>query len=72
MFFFMYITIGEKRKCFYSLIGHEEYGKQSINDGKLEVVALYSSFHVAQLQVGLSQLYRLGQASNMKVYRLFR
>ncbi|CAK9832937.1 Diacylglycerol kinase epsilon [Anthophora retusa] len=46
---------------------HEEYGKQSINDGKLEVVALYSSFHMAQLQVGLSQPYRLGQASKIKV-----
>ncbi|XP_071869756.1 diacylglycerol kinase epsilon isoform X1 [Bombus fervidus] len=49
------------------LEGHEEYGKQSINDGKLEVVALYSSFHMAQLQVGLSQPYRLGQANSVKV-----
>ncbi|XP_029041823.1 diacylglycerol kinase epsilon isoform X1 [Osmia bicornis bicornis] len=49
------------------LEGHEEYGVQSINDGKLEVVALYSSFHMAQLQVGLSQPYRLGQASSIKV-----
>ncbi|XP_076390877.1 diacylglycerol kinase epsilon isoform X3 [Megachile rotundata] len=46
---------------------HEKYGKQSINDEKLEVVALYSSFHMAQLQVGLSQPYRLGQASSIKV-----
>lgn len=44
-----------------------EYGKQSIDDGKLEVVALYSSFHMAQLQVGLSQPHRLGQAKNVKV-----
>lgn len=50
-------------------IGHEEYGKQSINDGKLEVVALYSSFHMAQLQVGLSQPYRLGQANSIKVFQ---
>ncbi|XP_053994936.1 diacylglycerol kinase epsilon [Hylaeus anthracinus] len=49
------------------LEGHEEYGKQSIDDGKLEVVALYSSFHMAQLQVGLSQPYRIGQASTIKV-----
>ncbi|KZC08572.1 PREDICTED: diacylglycerol kinase epsilon [Dufourea novaeangliae] len=46
---------------------HEGYGKQSINDEKLEVVALYSSFHMAQLQVGLSQAYRLGQATSIKV-----
>lgn len=51
--------------CYY--IDHEEHGQQSIGDGKLEVVALYSSFHMAQLQVGLSQPYRLGQASNIKV-----
>jgi diacylglycerol kinase (ATP) len=40
---------------------------QSINDGKLEVVALYSSFHMAQLQVGLSKPHRIGQASTVKV-----
>ncbi|KAG6802050.1 diacylglycerol kinase epsilon isoform X1 [Apis mellifera caucasica] len=49
------------------LEGHEKYSKQSINDGKLEIVALYSSFHMAQLQVGLSQPYRLGQANSVKV-----
>ncbi|CAL7933848.1 unnamed protein product [Xylocopa violacea] len=49
------------------LEGHNEYGQQSINDGKLEVVALHSSFHMAQLQIGMSQPHRLGQASNIKV-----
>jgi len=43
---------------------------QSINDGKLEVVALYSSFHMAQLQVGLSKPHRIGQANNVKVFIL--
>jgi diacylglycerol kinase (ATP) len=42
-------------------------GVQSINDGKLEVVALYSSFHMAQLQVGLSKPHRIGQANTVKV-----
>lgn len=46
---------------------NEEFAEQSINDGKLEVVALYSSFHMAQLQVGLSRPHRLGQASTVKV-----
>ncbi|XP_072744672.1 diacylglycerol kinase epsilon-like isoform X1 [Anoplolepis gracilipes] len=45
----------------------ESSGIQSINDGKLEVVALYSSFHMAQLQVGLSKPYRIGQASTVKI-----
>ncbi|XP_033214132.1 diacylglycerol kinase epsilon [Belonocnema kinseyi] len=44
-----------------------DIGKQRIDDGKLEVVALFSSFHIAQLQVGLSQPHRLGQANNVKI-----
>lgn len=40
---------------------------QSYNDGKLEVVALYSSLHIAQLQVGLGVPYRVGQASHVEV-----
>lgn len=46
---------------------NDSVGVQSINDGKLEVVAIFSSFHIAQLQMGLSQPYRLGQANNVKV-----
>ncbi|XP_043281428.1 diacylglycerol kinase epsilon [Venturia canescens] len=49
------------------LEGTEGVGVQSISDGKLEVVAIYSSFHIAQLQVGLSQPHRLGQAHTVKV-----
>ncbi|XP_033330475.2 diacylglycerol kinase epsilon [Megalopta genalis] len=45
----------------------DEHGKQSFNDEKLEVVGLYSSFHMAQLQVGLSQPYRIGQAKSIKM-----
>ncbi|XP_034933931.1 diacylglycerol kinase epsilon [Chelonus insularis] len=49
------------------LQGNDGVGFQSINDGKLEVCALYSSFHIAQLQVGLSQPHRLGQAKTVKI-----
>ncbi|XP_011699774.1 PREDICTED: diacylglycerol kinase epsilon [Wasmannia auropunctata] len=45
----------------------EDSEVQSINDGKLEVVALYSSFHMAQLQVGLSKPHRIGQANTVKI-----
>ncbi|KAK9508998.1 hypothetical protein O3M35_006420 [Rhynocoris fuscipes] len=45
----------------------EDIGKQSMDDGKLEVVAISSSFHIAQLQVGLSEPHRLGQASDVKI-----
>lgn len=41
--------------------------EQSISDGKLEVLALYSSFHMAQLQVGLSTPHHIGQASSVLI-----
>uniref|UniRef100_A0A1B6C2W1 Diacylglycerol kinase n=2 Tax=Clastoptera arizonana TaxID=38151 RepID=A0A1B6C2W1_9HEMI len=41
--------------------------EENISDGYLEVVAIHSSFHIAQLQVGLSQPHRLGQASHVKI-----
>ena len=37
------------------------------DDGLVEVFALYSSFHIAQLQVGLAEPLRLGQAHKVKV-----
>ncbi len=33
----------------------------------VEVFALYSSFHIAQLQVGMTEPRRLGQAKNIRV-----
>ncbi|XP_019880958.1 diacylglycerol kinase epsilon [Aethina tumida] len=40
---------------------------QSHCDGILEVVGIYSSFHIAQLQVGLSTPLRLGQAKHVEI-----
>ncbi|KAG8212748.1 hypothetical protein J437_LFUL019695 [Ladona fulva] len=40
---------------------------QDFSDGKLEVMTVHSSFHIAQLQVGLSEPHRIGQASNIKI-----
>lgn len=40
---------------------------QSISDQKLEVVGLYSSLHIGQLMIGLSEPLRLGQASRVKI-----
>uniref|UniRef100_A0A5S6QH83 Diacylglycerol kinase n=1 Tax=Trichuris muris TaxID=70415 RepID=A0A5S6QH83_TRIMR len=40
---------------------------QSMNDGILEVFGVYSSFHIAQMQVGLSEPYRIGQAKEVIV-----
>ena len=39
----------------------------SISDGILEVFGVVSSFHIAQLQVGLSKPVRLGQAKSVRV-----
>ncbi|XP_057665823.1 diacylglycerol kinase epsilon isoform X3 [Diorhabda carinulata] len=41
---------------------------QSYNDGILEVVGIYSSFHMAQLQVGISAPLRLGQAKVVEIH----
>lgn len=40
---------------------------QSYKDGILEVLGIYSSFHIAQLQVGLSTPHRVGQARTVQV-----
>lgn len=39
----------------------------STSDGILEVLGIVSSFHIAQLQVGLNKPIRLGQAKVVKV-----
>ena len=47
----------------------DPFHPQAIDDGLLEVVGIYSSFHIAQLQIGLSKPYYIGQASEIKVSR---
>lgn len=47
----------------------EQPNTHSTSDGQMEVLAIVSSFHIAQLQVGLSKPIRLGQARNVKVQR---
>lgn len=44
----------------------EEYS-HSISDGVLEILGITSSFHIAQLQVGLNKPIRLGQGRTVKV-----
>ena len=41
------------------------------NDGCLEVVGLYSSLHIAKLQVNLAEPIKLGQAKTIKVTTYF-
>lgn len=41
---------------------------QSYNDGILEVLGVYSSFHIAQLQVGLSRPHKIGQARIVEIH----
>ncbi|XP_052834351.1 diacylglycerol kinase epsilon [Octopus bimaculoides] len=45
----------------------DEYIPASYNDGMVEVFGLHSSFHVAQLQVGMIPPIRIGQASRIKI-----
>ncbi|KAF0301511.1 Diacylglycerol kinase epsilon [Amphibalanus amphitrite] len=42
-------------------------GVQRPDDGLLEVFCVYSSFHIAQMQVGLSEPLRLGQARSVEI-----
>lgn len=44
----------------------------NINDGLLEVFGIYSSFHIAQLQVGIAEPFRIGQAKNVRIKLLKR
>lgn len=45
--------------------------ENSISDGMLEVFGLVSSFHMAQLQCGISKPVRIGQAKQIRVGLLF-
>ncbi|XP_059098066.1 diacylglycerol kinase epsilon-like [Tigriopus californicus] len=47
--------------------GHEHFPVPSFSDHKLEVFCVYSSFHIAQMQVGISEPHRIGQASDVKI-----
>lgn len=47
----------------HSLFPH----RPSIEDRKLEVFGVFSSFHIAQMQVGLSEPHRIGQAMQVKI-----
>ncbi|XP_045771705.1 diacylglycerol kinase theta isoform X2 [Maniola jurtina] len=49
----------------WSLGSEDEVGDQYMDDGKLEVVGISSSFHIARLQCGLAQPYRFAQASHV-------
>lgn len=51
----------------WSMGNEDEVGEQSINDGKLEVVGISSSFHIARLQCGLAEPYRFAQTSSLKI-----
>lgn len=51
--------------------GHKDFPHApSITDRKLEVFCVYSSFHIAQMQVGLSEPHRVGQAREVKILLL--
>eukprot|EP00117_Sycon_ciliatum_P049674 scpid74696/ scgid35178/ Diacylglycerol kinase epsilon; Diglyceride kinase epsilon len=46
---------------------HASYAPSSFSDGKLEVMGLYSSLHIARLQISLADPLRLGQAKSVKI-----
>lgn len=52
--------------------GAQDAPKQYINDKKIEVLGIYSSFHIGQLLIGLSEPLRFGQAKVIKIKLLDR
>jgi len=46
-------------------LGQDEESRY--DDGVLEVFGVYSSFHIAQLQVHLTEPYRIGQAKHVRI-----
>jgi diacylglycerol kinase (ATP) len=46
--------------------------KQRINDKLVEVMGIYSSFHIGQMMMGLSEPHRFGQAKTVKIKLLDR
>jgi len=48
--------------------GHKDFNfSPNISDKKLEVFCVFSSFHIAQMQVGLSEPHRVGQAWEVRI-----
>lgn len=45
----------------------DDFGAARIDDKQLEVIGLYSSFHVGRIQVSMADPIRLGQAHKVKV-----
>lgn len=43
------------------------FPEQSIDDQLIEVVGITSSFHIAQMMVGLSEPYRIGRAKSVRI-----
>ncbi|CAG9584645.1 unnamed protein product [Danaus chrysippus] len=51
----------------WSMGSEEDVGEQFMNDKKLEVVGISSSFHIARLQCGLAEPYRFAQTSYVEM-----
>lgn len=57
---------------FSSLGNNEDVPQQKINDQLIEVLGIYSSFHIGQMLIGLSEPLRFGQAKVVKLKLLDR
>jgi len=58
---------GDEKCDFLKFCFADEKEAQSFNDGKLEVLALYSSWHMGQLRLGWSKPHCVGQAETIEV-----
>lgn len=46
---------------------NKKFQKQSISDGKIEVIGLTDVIHMGQVQVGLDEAFQLAQSSVIEI-----
>lgn len=64
----MHVRIVSKINLISEMSGDEnDMRLHSISDGVIEVMGIVSSFHMAQLQVGLNRPIRLGQGRRVRI-----
>lgn len=48
----------------------KKFSKQSLSDGRIEVIGLTDAIHMGQVQVGLDEAFQLGQAEVIEIIAL--
>ena len=49
------------------MVQNKRFSKQSLSDGKIEVIGLSDAIHMGQVQVGLDEAFQLAQAEVIEI-----